>query len=264
MVPRAVTATLAALLFFAACGGASAPTEPAEPPNAADLEGPWQLVRGTLAGQQLALVDDARVTLIVDDDGASGTAACNGYFGELDVIDGRVTIDGFGQTAMACAEPAMALEVAYLSALSKVDTAQLVEAALVLTGSPGVELRFARLQPPPTAEIVGTVWHLESLVADGAISPAGGPRATLQLRADGALRGSTGCRILTGHYLVRGDEIWANELGAQGECPPGAGRAQDNHVIGVIGDGFRAAVDGQQLILAKEDGTGLVYRAAAE
>ena len=255
---------LAALLLIAACGGPSVTVEPARPAGAADLEGPWQLVQGTLAGQPLALIQDARVTLIVDDEGVSGKAACNHYGGEFDVVDGRVTVDGFGQTEMGCPDPVLALETAYLSALAKVDTALMDGPVLMLTGSPGVELRFARLQPPPTAEIVGTVWQLESLVAGEVTSPAAGPPATLQLRADGALRGSTGCRILTGHYLVRGDEIWANELGAEGECPPGAGRAQDNHVVGVIGDGFTAAVDGQLLILGKEDGSGLVYRAAAE
>ena len=67
--------------------------------------------------------------------------------------------------------------------------------------------------------------------------------------------------ILTGHYQIRGDEIYANELGADGECPAGGARAQDNHVVGVIGDGFRAEVDGDLLYLGKDDGSGLVYRA---
>jgi hypothetical protein len=64
--------------------------------------------------------------------------------------------------------------------------------------------------------------------------------------------------------VERGDEIWANEFGADGKCPPGAARAQDIHIVAVLGDGFRAAVDGQQLILGKDDGTGLIYRAAAQ
>jgi heat shock protein HslJ len=261
---KSVIAALAALLLVAACGGASATTTPSVPRTTLDLAGSWQLVQGTLAGQPLPLVEDARVTLIVDESGASGQAACNQYFGELAIEDGRVSTTQLGQTEMACAEPVMALEAAYLSALAKVESAHVDGSQLVLTGSPGVELRFDRLQPPPAADIIGTMWQLESLVEGDSVSSIAGPPATLMLLADGSLRGSTGCRILTGRYEIRGDEIFANELGADGDCPPGAARAQDAHVVGVLGDGFRAAVDGPQLILGKDDGRGLVYRAGAE
>ena len=259
---RPLTAALAALLVVA-CGGTSATTLPSGPPAALEPDGPWQLVEGTVGGQPLGLIEDARVTLNVDGLNVSGQAACNQYFGELAIESGRVSTAGFGQTEMACAEPVMALEAAYLSALAKIESAHMDGPVMVLT-APGVELRFERLQPPPTASIVGTLWQLESLVDGDSVSSAAGPPATLLLQADGALRGSTGCRTLTGHYMERGDEIWANEFGADGECPPGAARAQDNHIVGVLGDGFRAAVVGQQLILGKDDGTGLIYRAAAQ
>lgn len=259
---RPLTAALAALLVVS-CGGTSGTTVPSGPPAALEPDGPWQLVEGTVGGQPLGLIEDARVTLNVDGSNVSGQAACNQYFGELAIESGRVSTAGFGQTEMACAEPVMALEAAYLSALAKIESAHMDGPVMVLT-APGVELRFERLQPPPTASIVGTLWQLESLVDGDSVSSAAGPPATLLLQADGALRGSTGCRTLTGHYMERGDEIWANEFGADGECPPGAARAQDNHIVGVLGDGFRAAVVGQQLILGKDDGTGLIYRAAAQ
>jgi len=260
---RPVIAALVALLVVAACGGTTGTTAPSAPPAALEPDGPWQLVEGTVGGQPLALIEDARVTLNVEGSNVSGQAACNQYFGELAFEAGQVSTAGFGQTEMACAEPVMALEAAYLSALAKIESAHMDGPVMVLT-APGVELRFERLQPPPTANIVGTLWQLESLVDGDAVSSVSGPPATLMLQADGSLRGSTGCRTLTGHYMERGDEIWANEFGADGECPPGAARAQDNHIVGVLGDGFRAAVDGQQLILGKDDGTGLIYRAAAQ
>ena len=259
---RPVIAALAALAFVA-CGASSGTTTPSGPPAALEPDGPWQLAEGTVGGQPLALIEDARVTLNVDGSNVSGQAACNQYFGELTIADGRVSTTQLGQTEMACAEPVMALEAAYLSALAKIESAHMDGQVMVLT-APGIELRFERLQPPPTANIVGTLWQLESLVEGDAVSSVAGPPATLLLQADGSLRGSTGCRTLTGHYMERGDEIWANEFGADGECPPGAARAQDDHIVGVLGDGFRAAVDGQQLILGKDDGTGLIYRAAAQ
>jgi heat shock protein HslJ len=258
---RLVTAALAALLVAAGCADLSATSEPAKPLASVDVEGAWQLVAGVLGMTEMTLLDDARVTLIVKDGHAGGQAACNDYGGEFTVDEGRVDVGGFGQTLMGCSEPAMALETTYLSALAKVESAHMDGATLVLTGSPGIELRFERLQPPPTAEIVGTPWLLESLIDGDARSSVVGDPATLLLKPDGSLEGSTGCRTLSGHYLVRGDEILANELGADGECPPGAQGRQDGHVIQVIGDGFRASVDGALLTLVDQDGTGLVYRA---
>ena len=258
---RPVIAALAALLLVAACGGASVTTTPSQAPQALDPTGAWQLVQGTVAGNPLPLVEDARVTLIVDGSNVSGQAACNQYFGEFTLIDGQVTIPGVGQTEMACAEPVMVLEAAYTSALAKVDSAHMDGPALVLTGRPGVELRFERLQPPPVAELVDTQWILELLVRGDAVSSTVGRPAMLVLNADGSLEGSTGCRSLTGKYVVSGDEIELVELGADGDC--GADIVeQDGHVIGVLEGGFRAVVDGQQLTLTGDSGVGLVYRVA--
>jgi hypothetical protein len=50
------------------------------------------------------------------------------------------------------------------------------------------------------------------------------------------------------------------EMAAEGECPPDL-QAQDDQVISVLGDGFRASVEGQVLSLTSSGGLGLVYRA---
>jgi heat shock protein HslJ len=82
------------------------------------------------------------------------------------------------------------------------------------------------------------------------------------LNADGTLTGSTGCRAITGRYVVNGAEIAFNELSTEGECPADLA-GQDAHVIEVLGDGFRAAVDGQVLTLSDANGKGLGYRVLA-
>jgi heat shock protein HslJ len=162
---------------------------------------------------------------------------------------------------MGCPDPVVAVERAYLSALSKVESAHMVGAKLVLRGPPNVELQFERLEPPPMAQLVATRWLLESLVDGNRVTPVVGDPAMLLLQPDGSLDGSTGCRTFSGRYRVRGDEIRANEFGVEDrKCPGGPIRAQDNHVMGVIGDGFRASVDGALLLLGDQDGTGLIYR----
>lgn len=258
---KSVTAALTALLLVAACGGASVTTPPSEPPAAIDPAGAWQLVAGTVDGQALTLPPDTPVTLVVEGSSVSGRSACNQYFGEFTIVDGKVTLGGLGGTEMACEEPIMSLEAAYLGGLAKVDSARMDGEALVLTG-PGVDFRFERLETPPTGEMIGTQWLLESIVQADVVSSTVGDQATLTLHDDGSFEGSTGCRMLSGRYTIDGAEILATELRADGECPDDV-FAQDSHVIEVLGDGFRAAVDGQKLQLTSPGGVwGLVYRAA--
>lgn len=274
---RTITLTLAvsaALFLFAACGGRPASSSPAAPTGsappasldpgsspAAGPAGPWQLIAGTVDGAPLVIGADKRVTFIVEGSSVGGQSACNQYFGEFGLVDGRVSLTGLGGTEMACDEPTMTLESAYLKGLAAVQAATVDGNALVLEG-PGVELRFERLQPPPTADIVATDWVLESVVSGDAASSTIGDPATLTLNSDGTMSGSTGCRTFAGSYTLVGDEITFTDWGLEGECD-GATAEQDSTVVTVLGDGFRATVDGQQLSLGDDDGLGLVYRANA-
>jgi heat shock protein HslJ len=259
-MPRSVVAAIAAVLVNAACAIPGTSTEPSVAPSALDPGGSWQLVQGQVDGQQLALDDDARVTLVVDGSNVSGESACNQYFGDFTVVDGRVTLGGLGGTEMACADPAMAIEAAYLAGLAKVDAARMDGDLLVLTGQ-GTELRFERLPPPPAAVVVGTQWVLDGLVAGDTVSSPVGDPATLVLHADGTLEGSTGCRTLSGTYRVDGDRFLVDELNTDGECPADVA-AQDAHVLHVLGDGFSASLTGELLTLTAAGGASLVYRAA--
>ena len=140
---KPVIAALAVLFVLAGCGDASVTTVPSEPPAAVDPSGEWQLVAGSVDGQALTLPPDVPVTFVVEGSGVSGRSGCNQYFGEFTLVNGKVTLGGLGGTEMACEEPIMALEAAYLGGLAKVDAARMDGEALVLTG-PAVELRFER------------------------------------------------------------------------------------------------------------------------
>jgi heat shock protein HslJ len=87
-----------------------------------------------------------------------------------------------------------------------------------------------------------------------------GERATLELYTDGSMLGSTGCRSLHGRYEVVGAEVSMVEMAADGECLA-ALQGQDAQVVSVLGDGFRAAIDGDRLTLTSAGSLGLVYRA---
>lgn len=222
------------------------------------LDRPWILVTGTVEGQEIAVPDGHRITLTVTGDQVGGSAACNSYGGTASIDGSQITFGEIVRTLIGCEPPVMTAEEAYLVGLAAVDRFELGPQTLVLTG-PDTVLNFEPLPAVPTADLVGTEWLLESLVDGDVVSSVSGDPATLLLGADGSLAGSTGCRTLTGRYVVSGDEVNATELAADGDCPADLA-TQDGHVIEVLGDGFTAAVDGDRLELASVGNKGLIYR----
>ncbi len=259
MRPHHLTAALL-VLVLAGCGGST--STPQTDPGDGDPQGDWHLVEGTVNGQEVPILEDHRITLTLEGSRVSGTAACNGYGGTLRVDGGRLHIEDLAQTAMACVdEAAMTAEAIYMSGLATVESIGLDGEELLVQG-PGVELRFVELAPPPTADLVDTVWRLETLVMGEVAGSTVGEPATLEIRSDGTIHGSTGCRTFDGTWVEQGDEIITPKLVTTDEaCPPELQEA-DSHVLAVIGDGFRATVDGDQLTLTDAGGAGLVYRAA--
>ncbi len=242
-------------LTLASCG---AP----ERPGAGGLAGDWELTSATVDRSRLALVDGFPVTLAFDEERVGGTAACNSYFGTYTSDGETIVISDLGATEMACS-PAevMDLESSFLAALPRASRVTVGGDDLVLVGE-DVELTFRRLPPVPTAELTETVWVLESLVQGDTVSSVMGERATLELFTDGSMLGSTGCRSLSGHYLVEGAEVRLTDFTANGDCDPDL-EPQDDHVVTVLGDGFRAMVEGRTLTVTSMGEMGLVYRAQA-
>ena len=249
----------AVLMLFAlgACGslgGAPVPDEPVE------MDGSWQLRSGSLNGRAVPRLDDHPITLTISGSEIGGAAACNQYGGRFEMRGGRLTIQDLALTAMGCEEPVASAEAVYTAALGSVEALARDGDELVLSG-PNVELRFAPVADPPTAELTDTTWILETVfVGDVASSPVGEP-ATLTLRSDGSFDGSTGCRAFEGAWIEKSGQIVATRMMLDDAgCPPDAS-GQDSHVVRVIGDGFVATLDGELLTLTDPGSVGLVYRA---
>ena len=249
MTPRPLIISMLVALVAAACGLAPA----------ADLDGEWTLQQGTVGGDALQLAEEARVSLRIDGSEIGGTAACNQYGGELERDGDRITIGALSMTEMACAEPIMALEAAYLDGLSRVDTARRDGDRLRLTG-PATELDFTLLQPTPDADPVGTQWRLESLITGDAVAAVLGD-ATLLLAEDGTVSGSTGCRNFGGTYTIEGDELVIADLVVDMRPCDAQTAGQDGQVLGLFEVPLRATVSGDRLTLMG-GANGLDYRAA--
>ncbi len=126
---RAAIAALAATLLLAGCGGNGTPTVQ-QPPT-----GSWVLVEGEGPDGEVPLVEDAPITLDVEDGELGGTAACNSYGGSVEVDGQQLRIAELIQTEMACpGEGVMDSEAAYLDALRAVDTHHRDGERLELTG----------------------------------------------------------------------------------------------------------------------------------
>jgi len=223
----------------------------------ADLDGEWVLDGGTVDGAALQLVDGTRISLALDGATVGGIAACNHYGGELERDGARVSFGAMSTTEMACDQPVMALEAAYLAALARVDTAARDGDRLQLSG-PGVQLDFALVLPLADADPVGTNWVLESLILGDAVSSVVGA-ATLRLDADGTLSGSTGCRGFDASYRIDGGTLevrdWIIDM-----RPCGAENAgQDGHVQNVLEGPISISVSGDRLTLMS-GANGLDYR----
>lgn len=291
MSNRTLLATIVLLVAALAACGETDPTVPVVDGDAGDdasgqdgddPAGSWVLVD---AQPTVDIPDGVRITLTVtaQDDGTwqvGGSSACNSYGGTVTTDGGAWRAEGFGWTDMACEEPRMAAEQAYLAAFTDVDTwARPSADELALTG-PDVALLYERLSPVPTADLVETTWVLDGLVhgagADSAVSStvADADDATLRLRADGTVQASTGCRTFEGEWIETGDEILFTTFGQRDDSPNVAPDGttscseqlvdQEDHVLSVLGDGFRVEIDGRSLTLTSRDGLGLVYRAADE
>ncbi len=85
---------------------------------------------------------------------------------------------------MGCAEEVAASEAAYLAALGRLETATLESDVLILAGG-GVELRFRRLPPAPTGQLIDMTWILESLTTATTATPSQGDEASLRLDSNG-------------------------------------------------------------------------------
>jgi heat shock protein HslJ len=250
------------ILVLAVAGCASASGSPSPSASAPiDPTGPWALRDGSVDRQPIPMVDGYPITLEVSGSKLTGVAACNDYGATLTVRDGRIDIVELAATAKACVEEGvMDSEAAYVRALEAVDAIGMDGAELIL-GGPDVSLRFARLEPPPTAAMTGTTWLLEALVDGDVASTVAGQPATLLLTDDGQLTGSSGCRDFDGTWVARGDRILTTRFEvAAADCPP-ALAAQDAQVINVIGDAFTPTIDGGVMTLSAPGGSALLYRA---
>lgn len=143
-----VLAVLVVIFVQASLGAKQAPAgEPASPQKL--LIPRWFLNSLTLDGQAIEVAPDQQVVTIQFQEGgkANGTGSCNSFFADYGAgEDGHIQFGPVGSTKMAC-ETGMQQEMAYFTALEKVERYEVSGGQLRLFSADGKTEIVFRMPP---------------------------------------------------------------------------------------------------------------------
>jgi len=233
------------------------------------LEGTLWVLRSYIDanGDTADVLPDTNITAEFQDGKLAGNAGCNQYFGAYQLDGNALTVAVGGTTMMACPEPVMAQEQAYLAALGSSAAFEISGDQLQIADSEGnTILTYVADQPP---SLTGTDWQLMSYNngKGGLVSSLATELITAVFGDDGKLTGFAACNNYHAPYEVDGGSI---AIG-----PAAATRKMCAEPVNVMEDeaGYfqaleRAAefeIKDGQLTMYDEEGTRqLVYRVATD
>jgi len=164
----------------------------------------WVLV--STAGNDMP--SDIYISASFGEDGSlGGSSGCNNYSAQYQVDGDRISIGPAASTLMACPEPVMALESAYMQALGSAAGYKLDGENLILVDGNGEALLV--FEPQAEVSLEGTVWEVISYNngTGGVVSVVIGTKISAEFGESGQLSGSAGCNNYTASYEVDGENI---------------------------------------------------------
>jgi heat shock protein HslJ len=171
----------------------------------------WNLASYGDPSDLTSVREDTAITLEFGDDGqAKGDAGCNGYFGTYTAEGGVFKIGPpVGSTRMACEEPLMDQELAYLRILEAATAYESVDNRLHLSTPDGQTLIFevqnGTSSEVEAASLMGTSWSLASYGDPSDLTSVREDTAiTLEFGDDGQAKGNAGCNGYFGTYTAEG------------------------------------------------------------
>ncbi len=233
------------LFVLAACASSTPPDELTTPL--------WNL--STLGGQ--AISADAYITAQFSADGqVGGSSGCNQYSGTYTVSGSQLEIAApLASTLMACSQPIMDLESAYLTALAEVKSFAISGDELTLKDADDQPVLVYTAQ---SQELSGTSWDVIAYNngKQAVTSVLAGSTLTMIFGEDGSLSGSSGCNNYNGSYTLDGDKITIGPLAAtRMACSEPAGvMEQEAQFWAALATAATYRIEGKRLALRTQDG----------
>lgn len=210
----------------------------------------------------IELPDGAEATFAVEGDTASGVGPCNAYAGRFALDDHSVAIGPLAGTLIACEQPLMDAQDAFMAALEKVDTLELPDDRLLLTGPDDVRLAF-EAQDRRSA-ILGA-WNVVQVATTDAVTgvvDGSGPMLTFSESGDVAV--VTGCNDGgAGWELAGGQLTFDPGFFTVASCLDGLNQ-QEADVRAALEETSGFALTRDSLTLLRADGTITLVATRAE
>ena len=223
----------------------------------------WILDVGSVEALIGTTAPDARATIRFEEDGQTGgSSGCNTFGGTYSAgDDGFIAIEVGSMTEMACEEPLMQLESAYVAALGSVDSSDVAgdRSELTLTGE-DIALTFVAERPLP---LEGTAWRVDAIATggDAVSSTSAGSEASLRLEGD-RVSGNASCNQLMGAYEIDGDAgggtIAFSDIATTRKLCSGPVMDQEHAVLSALEAAATYSIEGSTLALADYDGAFLL------
>lgn len=218
------------------------------PAAAADpLAGSWTLVSSGDGEAPTAVPAGVEVTANFAEGRISGTSGCNRY-GAAYTLDGAaLTIEPAVSTMMACEEPKMTVETAYLAALGQVTGYRLQDGNLLLSYGDGQVLTF---RPAAVSGLEGTSWQVTGYNngQQAVVSLAAGTTISL-LFAEGKVAGQA-CNRYNGSFTQDGDQVTISPLATtRMMCPEPGVMEQESAYLSALQAATTWQIDGSMLTL---------------
>jgi uncharacterized lipoprotein YbaY/heat shock protein HslJ len=293
--PRFLLLIVVLALVMVACGGEETPTptlaptaepveEPTESPTEAPAEEPTPIQEPApteepapeeesatpadpLAGTTWTLTEligesllpTTEITAQFNEDGTvSGSSGCNNYNATYEVEGNNITINSSpaAMTLMACPEPIMEQESAYLEALSAAETFEASEDELVLYDASGNPVAvFSAV----SQDLAGTSWDVISYNngRGGVTSLIIGTEITANFGDDGEMTGNAGCNDYFGAYETDGENISMGPFGTTRKAcrEPEGIMQQEAEYLAALETAATYSVDGMTMNMRTAEGS---------
>lgn len=255
-----ISIALVAMLTLAACADDGSASQ-----GSGELEGVTWILDADIADDLVGEPSgEARGTIRFDDGELGGSAFCNMFGGTYEAgDDGSMTLTLGAMTEMACEEPAMSLETAFVEALGAVTGYEVGDDTLTLIRDGGDALTFSAEQPLP---LVATEWRLDGIATgtDAVTSTLAGTEATATFDGEGRVSGNGSCNQYGASYSVDGDsiEIGGDVMSTAMGCEPDV-MDQEAAFLSALQRSATFSIEGSTLTLSDDEGVFLLSFVAA-